>query len=64
VLRRTYEACDAYLCASIAELGESSVEQTVLLPEWFDIGVCVSLSGLECHVCVGDLWYRRADNTY
>jgi hypothetical protein len=34
------------------------VEQAVLFPERFDIGVCVCLGGLECHVCISDLWDR------
>jgi hypothetical protein len=46
------------LRASVAELRERSVEQAVLFPERFDIGVCVRLSGLESHVCIGDLWDR------
>ena len=54
-LGRTYESSNANLGTSVAELCECSVEETVLLPEMFDIGVCVRLSGLECHICVGDL---------
>jgi hypothetical protein len=40
------------------------VEEAVLLPEWFDIGVCVGFSGLECHVCISDLWDWGADKMY
>jgi hypothetical protein len=61
VVGRTYEARDAYLGSGIAELGERSMEEAVLLPEWFDIGVRVGLCGLECHVCIGDLWDWRTD---
>lgn len=57
---RTYEAGDADLGSSVAELCERSVKQAVLLPERFDIGVRVRLRGLECHICVGDLGDWRA----
>lgn len=58
---RAYESSDANLCTSVAELGERSVEQAVLLPKRLDIGICMSLRGLECHICIGDFWNWRAD---
>lgn len=59
-LRRTYESSDANLCTGVTELGERSVEQSVLLPERLDIGISMRLRGLECHICISDLWNWRA----
>ena len=59
-LGRTYESSDANLCTGVTELGERSVEQSVLLPERLDIGIRMRLRGLECHICIGDLWDWRA----
>ena len=61
---RTYESGDAYLRTGVAELGKSSVEEAVLLPERLDIGIRVRFRRLECHVCISDLWDWRADKTY
>lgn len=41
--------------ASVTELRKSSVEQSVLLVEWFDRSICVSSLGLELHIGIGDL---------
>ena len=62
-LRGIYESSDAHLRASVTKLGERSVEQAVLLPKRLDIGICMSLRGLECHICIGDLWDWRAGGT-
>ena len=56
----SYEACDAYLRSGVTELCECSVEEAVLLPERFDIGIRVRFRSLEGHVCISDLWDRRA----
>ena len=53
--------CDCDLSTNVAELRESSMEQSVLLPERFDSCVCVSGFRLESHVRIGNLWYGRAD---
>jgi hypothetical protein len=62
-LGRTYKASDPDLRAGVAELCERSVEQAVLLLERLDVGVGVRLRGLECHICIGDFWYRGARRT-
>ena len=54
--------CYSNLSASVAELGEGGVEESILLPEWFDSCVGMSLFCLEGHVRVRDLWYRRAED--
>jgi len=37
------------------------VEKSVLLSERLDIGACMGLFGLECHVCIGDFGNRGAE---
>ena len=59
-LGMTYESSNANLRTSVTKLRECSVEQAVLLPERLYIGICVGFRGLECHICIGDLWDRRA----
>ena len=56
----TYESSNANLRTSVTKLRECSVEQAVLLPERLYIGICVGFRGLECHICIGDLWNWRA----
>jgi hypothetical protein len=58
----TYESSDTNLSARVAELRERSMEQTILLPERLDIGICC-FSHLELHISVGDFWDWRAGNT-
>ena len=53
---RTYKSSNAHLCTGVTELRKCCVEETVLLPERLDIGVCVGFCGLERHICIGDLW--------
>lgn len=51
---------DSHLGACIAELGESGVEEAILLPEWLNIGSGMRFFCLERHVGVRDLGDRRA----
>jgi hypothetical protein len=50
-----------HLSASVAELRESCVEETVLPVKWSYICICMGLSRLEGHVCIGDFGNRRAE---
>jgi len=59
----TYEASNANLCSRVAELRKGSMEQAVLFPERFDVGICVCFRSLERHVCVSYLRDRRAGST-
>ena len=58
----TYESSNTNLSARVAELRERSMEQTILLPERLDIGICC-FSHLELHISVGDFWDWRAGGT-
>ena len=58
----TYESSNTNLSARVSELRERSMEQTILLPERLDIGICC-FSHLELHISVGDFWDWRAGGT-
>lgn len=51
---------DADLCAHVAELCKSRVEESVLFPERLFIVASVSFLDLVSHVGICDFWNRRA----
>ena len=59
-LGRTYESSNANLCTSVTELRKCCMEEAILLPERLDISVRMCFRGLECHICISDLWDWRA----
>jgi hypothetical protein len=51
------------LLTGVAELRECSMEKAVLFPERLVVRASVRFLCLKSHVCISDLWDRRANSS-